>query len=57
MRGPTWLPRETQPGWQLCCRAKISSLRVPGLSRSSSGYISSGLREVSRTCAPTGVRA
>jgi hypothetical protein len=43
----------TQPGRTLCGRAKISSLRVPGDSRSSSGYISSGFLLVSRTSAIT----
>jgi hypothetical protein len=50
---PSWLPMLTQPGRTLCGRAKISSLRVPGDKRSRSGYISSGLRLVSRTSAIT----
>jgi hypothetical protein len=50
---PSWLPMLTQPGRTLCGRAKISSLRVPGDSRSSSGYISSGFLLVSRTGAMT----
>jgi len=53
LRLPSWLPMLTQPGRTLCGRAKISSLRVPGDRRSNSGYISSGLRLVSRTSAIT----
>mmetsp|Transcript_47605 Transcript_47605/g.157784 ORF Transcript_47605/g.157784 Transcript_47605/m.157784 type:complete len:201 (+) Transcript_47605:222-824(+) len=48
---PSWLPSVVQPLCTLCGRPKSSSLRWPGASRSSRSYISSGLRDVSRTSA------